>query len=204
MASDSHRQPPWIAPQARPDAQLPQLKIYNSLTRSKDDFVPVDLKMVTWYARGPTVYEDAHLGHAKNYVSTDIIRRIMKDYFGFRLKFVMNTTDIDDKIILSARQQHLLARFKQEHTAEDDSVSDPLLAEAKAAFQHYIAKNLPALPMDTTPETFPDAVNRAYKEKAELLPLADAATANQGQAVTIDDLLLGAHIGTARSAAEAL
>jgi cysteinyl-tRNA synthetase len=78
--------------------------------------------MVTWYACGPTVYEDAHLGHAENYVSTDIIRRIMKDYFGFSLKFFMNTTDIDDKIILEARRQYLLARFKQEHAAEDDLV----------------------------------------------------------------------------------
>lgn len=109
---------------------------------------------VTWYACGPTVYEDAHLGHAKNYVSTDIIRRIMKSYFGFRVKYVMNTTDIDDKIILKGRQQYLIARFKQEHAAEDDSVSDSLLAEAKAAFLLYISKNLVSLPPDTSPETF--------------------------------------------------
>ncbi|KAK3313798.1 tRNA synthetases class I (C) catalytic domain-containing protein [Apodospora peruviana] len=150
MASDCRRQPPWIAPQAQPDAQLPRLKIYNSLTRSKDDFVPVDSKMVTWYACGPTVYEDAHLGHAKDYVSTDIIRRVMKDYFGFRLEF------------------------------------------AKAAFQQYIGKNLPTLPSDTSPETFCEAVDRAY------------ATVNHGQAVTVEDLRLRGHIGAARSAAEAL
>lgn len=204
MASNSRQQPPWIAPQGQPDTQLPRLKVYNSLTRRKDDFVPVDPKLVTWYACGPTVYEDAHLGHAKNYVSTDIIRRIMRDYFGFSLKFVMNTTDIDDKIILSGRQQYLLARFKQEHTAEDDSVSDSLLAGAKAAFQHYLGKNLPALPSDTSPDTFSETVIRMYKEKAELLSLADAADANQGQALTVDDLLLRAHVGTARSAAEAL
>lgn len=62
------------------------------LTYKTLDFVPFDSegKKVTWYACGPTVYDDAHLGHARNYVSTDIIRRIMKDYFGFNLKFVMN------------------------------------------------------------------------------------------------------------------
>ncbi|KAF2454392.1 tRNA synthetases class I (C) catalytic domain-containing protein [Lineolata rhizophorae] len=164
MASDGRKQPPWIPPKARPDAQLPRLKIYNSLTRSKDDFVPVDPtgKMVTWYACGPTVYEDAHLGHAKNYVSTDIIRRIMKDYFGFRVKFT------------------------------------------KAAFRHYIGKNLPSLPSDTSPETFSEAAHKAYKENAEPPPLADAAAAKQGQAVTVEDLMLRAHIGTARSAVEAL
>ena len=70
---------------------------------------------------GPTVYEDAHLGHAINYVSTDIIRRIMTD---FPVKFVMNTTDIDDKIILRGRQQYLLAVFKYGH--------EPKLIAAKA------------------------------------------------------------------------
>ena len=45
-----------------------------------------------------TQYDDAHLGHARNYVSTDIIRRIMRDYFKFDVKFVMNITDVDDKV----------------------------------------------------------------------------------------------------------
>lgn len=53
-----------------------------------------------WYACGPTVYDDSHLGHARNYVSTDIIRRIMRDYFGFDVRFVMNVTDVDDKVCL--------------------------------------------------------------------------------------------------------
>ncbi|KAF5003523.1 hypothetical protein FDECE_9946 [Fusarium decemcellulare] len=206
MASDGRKQPPWIPPSPRPDSQLPRLKVYNSLTRSKDDFVPVDPtgKMVTWYACGPTVYEDAHLGHAKNYVSTDIIRRIMKDYFGFRVKFVMNTTDIDDKIIVRGRQEYLLARFKEEHTTRDGSVSDSVLAEANAAFRLYIGKNLPSLPSDTSPETFSEAVNKAYKENAGPSPLADAATTEQGLALTVNDLRVRAYIGTARSAIEAL
>jgi cysteinyl-tRNA synthetase len=67
MASDNTKQPPWIAPQALNGVKLPKIKIYNSLTRNKDDFTPADPKggTVTWYACGPTVYEDAHLGHAK-------------------------------------------------------------------------------------------------------------------------------------------
>ena len=69
MASDGRNQPPWTPPQPGPSVQLPRLKVYNSLTRQNDDFVPGDPlgKLVAWY--GPTVYEDAHLGHAKNYVS---------------------------------------------------------------------------------------------------------------------------------------
>ena len=53
---------------------------------------------MTWYVCGPTVYDDAHVGHARNYVSTDIIRRIMQDYFKFDVNFVMNVTDVDDKV----------------------------------------------------------------------------------------------------------
>ncbi|QRD85287.1 Cysteinyl-tRNA synthetase [Aspergillus flavus] len=63
-------------------------------------FIALDPKgrKVTWYACGPTVYDDAHLGHARNYASTDIIRRILKDYFKFDVEFVMNITDVDDKL----------------------------------------------------------------------------------------------------------
>lgn len=78
----------------------PKLKVYNSLTRSKVPFVTLDPqgKEVKWYACGITVYDDAHLGHARNYVSTDILRRILRDYFRYDVRFVMNITDVDDKV----------------------------------------------------------------------------------------------------------
>jgi hypothetical protein len=91
-------QPPWTPPESI--AALPPLTIYNTLTRKKDLFVPVDKngKKVTWYCCGPTVYDAAHLGHARNYVTTDVLRRIMRDYFGFDVTFVQNVTDVDDKV----------------------------------------------------------------------------------------------------------
>lgn len=101
MATAARQQPPWQPPPpADPEAKLPPLKIWNSLTRTKTPFVPLDWKnrRVTWYACGPTVYDDAHLGHARNYVSTDILRRILRDYFKFKVQFVMNMTDVDDKV----------------------------------------------------------------------------------------------------------
>jgi len=97
----SRQQPPWQPPPEPPaDIKLPPVRIYNSLTRRLDPFLPIDSRnrKVTWYACGPTVYDDAHLGHARNYVSTDIIRRVMRDYFNYNVRFVMNITDVDDKV----------------------------------------------------------------------------------------------------------
>ena len=99
--STNKRQPQWHLP-PRPAAgiNIPPLKVYNSLTRAKNEFIPTDSlgKKVTWYVCGPTVYDDAHLGHARNYVSSDILRRILCYYFNYDLKYVMNITDIDDKV----------------------------------------------------------------------------------------------------------
>jgi cysteinyl-tRNA synthetase len=53
-------------------------------------FVPKEEGKVSWYACRPTMCGHLHLGHARNYVSTDIIRRIMRDHFGYQVKFVMN------------------------------------------------------------------------------------------------------------------
>jgi cysteinyl-tRNA synthetase len=206
MTSDGTKQPPWIAPRAHSGVKLPNIKIYNSLTRNKDDFIPADPKgqTVTWYACGPTVYEDAHLGHAKTYVSTDIIRRIMRDYFGLRIKFVMNTIDLDDKIITKDRQQYLLARFKQEHITADDYVDAVVLSETNLAFQQYISKNLPTLHSGTTFDTFATAVAQTYKEDVQPSSAIVSAHERSGEAVSIASLPLRAHIATARSAAEAL
>jgi cysteinyl-tRNA synthetase len=78
---------------------MAQLKVHNSLKPGPAvPFVPIEEGKASWYVCGPTVYDHSHLGHARNYVSTDIIRRIMQEYFGFKVKFVMNITDVDDKV----------------------------------------------------------------------------------------------------------
>lgn len=94
-----------------------RLLLYNSLADAKVPFISAagpDSKQVTWYGCGPTVYDSAHLGHARNYVTFDILRRVMEDYFGYNILFVMNVTDVDDKIILRARRNHLMQQFKQQ------------------------------------------------------------------------------------------
>jgi len=60
---------------------------------------------LNWYACGPTVYDDAHIGHARTYINTDIMRRVLVDYFKFDINFAMGMTDIDDKIVHRARER---------------------------------------------------------------------------------------------------
>jgi cysteinyl-tRNA synthetase len=85
------------------DTSLPKLKVLNSFTGEKEEFVPEDPNEITWYTCGPTVYDHSHMGHARTYVSFDIMRRVMTDFFGFPIKLVMNITDIDDKIIIKSQ-----------------------------------------------------------------------------------------------------
>jgi cysteinyl-tRNA synthetase len=56
---------------------------------------------------GPTVYDSSHMGHAKTYMQSDILRRIMTDYFGYNVKLCMNITDIDDKIIIRSNERKI-------------------------------------------------------------------------------------------------
>jgi cysteinyl-tRNA synthetase len=157
MATPARTQPPWKEPQS---AHAAKLKVWNSLTRAKNEFVPIDSegKVVKWYSCGPTVYDDAHLGHARNYVSIDILRRVLAGYFGYHLQFVQNITDVDDKIILRGRQQYLLADFK----AKNPVVTDELVNTTIKAFDAYVKKNLPLLSVDVNIGTFNEESGKQY------------------------------------------
>lgn len=74
---------------------MKKCKVLNTLTNTKENLENFNLK---WYMCGPTVYDNSHIGHARNYICNDIIRRIL-EYFGYKVKLVMNITDVDDKII---------------------------------------------------------------------------------------------------------
>ena len=70
--------------------------IFDSVLKKKVEFIPQDPQNVKIYVCGPTVYDDAHLGHAKSSVSFDLLRRVLMA-LGYGVKFVKNYTDIDDK-----------------------------------------------------------------------------------------------------------
>ena len=78
------------------------LKLFNSLTRKKETFVPIQEGQVGLYVCGVTTYDDCHLGHAKTYVAFDVIVRFLRSQ-GYRVCYVRNITDIDDKIINKAQ-----------------------------------------------------------------------------------------------------
>ena len=80
------------------------ITVYNSLSKKKEKFIPQDSKKVTMYVCGPTVYDSGHLGHGRSAVSFDVIRRYLL-WKGFDVSFVMNFTDIDDKMIHRAEEE---------------------------------------------------------------------------------------------------
>ena len=77
------------------------LRIYNTLTRKKEEFQTLAPDEVKMYVCGPTVYSDAHIGHAMSAIVFDVVRRYL-EYRGYYVRYVMNFTDVDDKIIARA------------------------------------------------------------------------------------------------------
>ena len=79
------------------------IHIYNSLSRKKEEFAPIKKNNVKMYVCGPTVYDESHIGHARGAFVFDVIKNYF-EYRGFKVKYVRNITDIDDKIIDKARK----------------------------------------------------------------------------------------------------
>jgi len=82
----------------------PQFRLYNTLTRSIEPFAPADGETVRFYSCGPTVYNPAHLGNFRTFLFGDLLRRTLR-LRGWRVRQVMNLTDVDDKIIRRAHEQ---------------------------------------------------------------------------------------------------
>lgn len=98
------------------------LVVYNTLTRSKEEFKPIDDNKVKMFVCGQTVYDDAHLGHAKTYINFDIIVRWLK-HLKYDLVYVQNITDVEDKIIARAKERKMdpfeLAKEYEKRFLED-------------------------------------------------------------------------------------
>ena len=91
------------------------MKLYNTLTRQKEEFIPYEGNKVGFYTCGPTVYHYAHIGNMRNYIGHDILDKTLR-YLGYDVKRVMNITDVghlksdsdsgEDKMVASAKKEH--------------------------------------------------------------------------------------------------
>ncbi|KAH9496409.1 hypothetical protein Btru_012569 [Bulinus truncatus] len=161
-------QPKWNPPQK--DGK-PVLRLYNSLTRQKEEFIPQSGNTITWYNCGPTVYDASHMGHARSYISFDILRRVLMDYFRFDIFYCMNITDIDDKIIVRARQNYLMEEYIKSSPSSEQIKKD-------------VTASLEMLKAKIAKETDPDKLNMLTKMQQKVMALVDSGDAGQNVRLT--------------------
>lgn len=148
------------------------LKIYNSLTRRKEDFVPLKSGEVKMYVCGPTVYDEAHIGHLRSAYVFDVMRRYL-EYSGNKVTFVRNVTDVDDKIIEKARSNK-----NDNLIQETESVSSKYLK-----LYHEELKKLGIV----EPSTEPRATQHIHEMQSLILKLMDKGMAYMaGQDIYFD------------------
>lgn len=85
------------------------MKVFNTMTRKKEEFIPLKKGQVSMYVCGPTVYNFFHIGNARTFVVFDTVRRYF-EYRGYKVKFVQNFTDIDDKMIKRANEENITVK----------------------------------------------------------------------------------------------
>ncbi|OON14295.1 cysteine--tRNA ligase, partial [Opisthorchis viverrini] len=157
---EKRTQPKWRVPTPSDRVSLPDLRLFNSLTSRKEDFVPESGIKVRWYTCGPTVYDVSHMGHA----------RVLKDYFLFDVVYVLNITDVDDKIIKRARQNHLFGEYVKMDNDLVGVYSD-------------ISEAIRTLKKKSTCDPDPDKREYFRKEVDRLIGLLSSQPPNGGDAV---------------------
>lgn len=114
------------------------MKIYNTMTRKKEEFIPIEEGKVRMYVCGPTVYNLIHIGNARPMIIFDTVRRYM-EYIGYNVNYVTNFTDVDDKIIKAANEEG--------HTAE--KIAARYIAECKKDMESLNVKEATRHPLAT-------------------------------------------------------
>src|SRR6476469_918280 len=93
------------------------LRLHNTLTRTKEDFVPIDPRNIRMYVCGPTVYDYAHIGNARPLIVFDVLFRLLRHLYGAEhVTYVRNITDVDDKINARAAARGISIRELTEET----------------------------------------------------------------------------------------
>jgi len=120
------------------------IKIYDSLTKKKVDFAPLEPGKAKIYSCGVTVYDDCHIGHARSLYIFEVIRRYLR-YRGLDVTFVRNITDIDDKIINKAKELGISARDVAEKYIASYERDLAALSIPKADFEPRATENIPEM-----------------------------------------------------------
>lgn len=149
------------------------LKLYNTLTRQKAEFQPIDPKNVRMYVCGPTVYDFAHIGNARPVIVFDVLYRLLRHLYGpEHVKYVRNITDVDDKINARAAERY-------PNLAPELGIRK--LTEETAAQFHKDIAALGVLPPNVEP--------RATEHIVEMVQLCDTLVANGHAYVAADHVL---------------
>ncbi|MEK7151527.1 MAG: cysteine--tRNA ligase, partial [Patescibacteria group bacterium] len=116
------------------------IKIFNTLTRQKEEFKPTDPKKVKMFVCGPTVYDYSHIGHARTYIIYDVIARYLRSC-GYDVFYLQNITDIDDKIIERAKQKQqspsdLAQEYKEKYYEDIKKLGITSVSEYAPATQY--------------------------------------------------------------------
>ena len=116
------------------------LRLFNTLTKTKEDFAPLDPTNVRMYVCGPTVYDFAHIGNARPAIVFDVLFRLLRHEFGeAHVTYVRNITDVDDKINARAAERGVPIRDLTEETLriyEEDVAALGCLAPSRSASRH--------------------------------------------------------------------
>ena len=121
-----------------------EIQIYNTLTRKKEKFIPIEPGKVKMYVCGPTVYNYIHIGNARPAITFDVVRRYLQ-YRGYQVQFIQNFTDVDDKLINKANEMgtsvaDVAERFIQAY------VEDVRALEVQEADAHpKVTENIPEI-----------------------------------------------------------
>lgn len=120
------------------------MKIYNTISRKKEEFIPIDKNEVKMYSCGPTVYDYFHIGNARPFIIFDTMRRYL-EYLGYKVKFVQNFTDIDDKMIKRANEEGITVKELAERFINEYFEDSHALGITEASVHPKATENIDAI-----------------------------------------------------------
>jgi len=120
------------------------MKLYNTLKRQKEEFIPIEKNKVKMYSCGPTVYNYFHIGNARPFIIFDVLRRYLS-YRGFDVTFVQNFTDIDDKMIKKANEEGITIKELADKFIEEYYIDAKALGICDATLQPRATENIDAI-----------------------------------------------------------